>query len=116
MREQPDGAALLAIARDTLKNELLPLLPKESHYRALMILNAMGIAGRQLQAGEGPQQEEQAELAAWLGRSGDLPELCREFARRVREGAADDDAQARQLLWRMTAQRVRESSPKALRE
>ncbi len=115
MREQPDGAALLAIAREALKDELLPLLPKDSHYKALMILNAMGIAGRQLEAGDGPQREEQAALASWLDRDADLPALCREFALRIRNGEADGNQAAQRLLWRMTEQCVRESAPKALR-
>ena len=115
MREQPDGAALLAIARDVLKEEVLPLLPKDSRYKALMILNAIGIAGRQLQAGDGPQREEQSDLSALLDREGDLAALCREFALRIRNGEADGNQAAQRLLWRMTEQRVRESAPKALR-
>ena len=116
MREQPDGAALLAIAREVLKNELLPLLPKDSHYKVLMIANAMGIAARQLQAGDGPQAGEQAALSALLDREGSLPELSREFAQQIRNGAADGNQAAQQLLWRITEQRVRESAPKALRQ
>lgn len=114
MREQPDGAALLAIAREVLRKELLPLLPKDRAYDALMIINAMGIAERQLQQGEGPVQEEQRQLAALLGNAGDMAALQRLLALRIRAGDFDDHAQVQALLWKMTRQRVSESAPRAL--
>lgn len=114
MREHPDGAELLAIAREVLRKELIPLLPKDKAYDALMIANAMSIAERQLQAGAQPQQEEKTALAALLGRDADLAELNRDFAAQIRKGSLEDNAAARQLLWDATVQRVRESAPKAL--
>ena len=114
MRECPDGAALLAIAREVLRKELLPLLPGDKAYAALMVANAMGIAERQLRNGEGPQREEQQALAALLGTEGTQADLNREFAARIRRGDFDSDAEARRLLWESTVQRVRESAPKAL--
>ncbi|MCY1046164.1 DUF6285 domain-containing protein [Corallococcus sp. bb12-1] len=114
MREPPEGAALLAIAREVLRKELLPLLPGDKVYAALMVANAMGIAERQLQQGEGPQREEQQALAALLKTEGALESLNREFATRIRRGEFDEDDEARRLLWESTVQRVRESAPKAL--
>lgn len=114
MREQPDGAALLAVAREILRKELLPLLPKERSYDALMIANAMGIAERQLRAGDAPQHTEQALLAMLLGEQGSLSYLNRRFAERIRAGDFDASARAQELLWNFTVQRVRESAPKAL--
>ncbi|RKG93884.1 DUF6285 domain-containing protein [Corallococcus terminator] len=114
MREPPEGAALLAIAREVLRKELLPLLPADKVYAALMVANAMGIAERQLQQGEGPQREEQKALAALLQTEGALESLNREFATRIRRGDFDGDDEARRLLWESTVQRVRESAPKAL--
>lgn len=114
MRERPDGAELLAIAREVLRKELLPLLPKDKAYDALMIANAMGIAERQLQQGDGPQQAERETLSRLLGMEATLAELNREFAVRLRRGDFDDKAEARRLLWESTVQRVRESAPKAL--
>jgi hypothetical protein len=114
MREHPNGAELLAIAREVLRKELIPLLPKDKAYDALMIANAMSIAERQLQTGEQPQQQEQKALAALLGREGDLAALNSEFAAQIRQGSLEDSAEARQLLWDATVQRVRESAPKAL--
>lgn len=114
MREQPDGAALLAMARDVLRKELLPLLPKERAYEALMIANAMGIAERQLQQGEAAGREEMQALHALLQQDGDALALNRVLAKKVRAGAMDDNAEAQRLLWRGVVQRVRESAPKAL--
>jgi hypothetical protein len=114
MREHPDGAGLLAIAREVLRKELLPLLPKEKAYDALMIANAISIAERQLQAGESAQMQERVALAGLLGMQADLADLNREFARRIRAGDFDDAAVAKTILWESTVQRVRESAPKAL--
>src|SRR6218665_2737563 len=114
MRERPDGADLLAIAREVLRKELLPLLPKDKAYEALMIANAMGIAERQLQQGDVPQQEEKSGLAVLLASQAELAKLNREFSTRIRRGDFDDNASAQALLWEATVQRVRESAPKAL--
>ncbi|WP_426756187.1 DUF6285 domain-containing protein [Myxococcus sp. Y35] len=114
MRERPDGAELLAIAREVLHKELLPVLPADKAYSARMIANAMGIAERQLRSGGGPQEEERRALSALLGRGGELSALTREFAARIRQGMFDDSVEARRLLWESTVQRVRESAPKAL--
>lgn len=114
MREQPDGAALLAMARDVLRKELLPLLPKERAYEVLMIANAMSIAERQLQYGESAQNAELAALQALLQQQGSLAMLTRELAQRVRAGRHDDDHAAQALIWQSVVQRVRESAPKAL--
>ncbi|GHG89011.1 DUF6285 domain-containing protein [Comamonas sp. JC664] len=114
MRERPDGAELLAVAREVLLEELLPLLPGDRAYSARMIANAMGIAERQLRNGDGPQERARKALSALLGREGALPALMREFAVRIRQGQFDDSAEARGLLWASTVQRVRESAPKAL--
>lgn len=114
MRERPDGAELLAIAREVLRKELLPLLPKDKAYDALMIANAMSIAERQLRQGDVSQQAEKERLAVLLDSQSGLADLNREFAARIRGGEFDDNASAKSLLWEATAQRVRESAPKAL--
>lgn len=122
MRDHPQGNELLAIAAKTFRDQLLPALPEEKKYVALMILNAMSIAERQQAIGEGPLNDEcdllevvldaepqQVELHARAA------ELNREFARRVRTGAIDTDDAGRHVLWAITLQRVRESSPRYLK-
>jgi hypothetical protein len=114
MREQPDGAALLAMAREVLRKELMPLLPKDKAYDALMIANAMSIAERQLQQGSAAQVLEQKMLSALLKADGDLAALTRQFAQKIRQGEMDNNADAKKLLIDSVVQRVRESAPKAL--
>lgn len=114
MREQPDGAALLAIARDVLRKELMPLLPKERAYEVLMVVNAMSIAERQLRFREQPVRDEQQALQELLHEQGDVVELNRRLAQKVRAGDLDGDSAGQQLLWQSVVQRVRESAPKAL--
>lgn len=48
MHSRPNGSELLAAARRTLLDELLPLLPAAKTYDALMIGNAMAMAAREL--------------------------------------------------------------------
>ena len=114
MREHPTGAELLAIAREVLRKELLPLLPRDRQYDVLMIANAMGIAERQLQTGDAPAQAETRELAALLQMEGDQAGLERRLAQGLRGGEFDSNPQVQDLLWRLTVQRVRESAPRAL--
>ena len=79
--EQPGAADLLDIARDTLLSEIVPQLKGDVRFKALMIANAMAIAGR-------AAQDAVAELA-------DAATICGD----IRAGRADDDASlARRLL------------------
>jgi hypothetical protein len=49
MRDEPDAAVLLAIARETFQRDIVPLLSAEHRYTAAMIANAMAIAAREAQ-------------------------------------------------------------------
>lgn len=49
--EQPDALELLAIARETLLEQVLPELAGDARYQALMIASAMAIAMRELRPG-----------------------------------------------------------------
>lgn len=126
MRDRPTGADLLAIARETLRRELLPKLPEESRYAALMVANAIAIAAREAEYGDGPEREELARLAALLGETGDagqrlreeLARLNRELVRRIRQGAFPAGAPAsealRRHLFACARQQVGVSNPKYL--
>jgi hypothetical protein len=52
MRPRPDAGELLAIARQTLLDVLLPRLPDDARYTALMVASAMAIAGRERAAAD----------------------------------------------------------------
>lgn len=49
MRDRPNGAALLDVARRSLLGEVAPALKGQPRYVALMVANAMGIAARELE-------------------------------------------------------------------
>ncbi len=84
MRDRPDGAGLLRLARATLLDELLGELPEAKRYPALMVASAMAIAARELAAPEDRRSERQA-LEALLGPA---PEAAREAAREAGGDAA----------------------------
>ena len=56
MRDLPTGPALLALGRDVLLNDLLPLLPAEARLDARLVANGMAIAEREAIAGAAPAE------------------------------------------------------------
>jgi Domain of unknown function (DUF6285) len=119
MHDLPEGPALLALARDVLVNDLLPLLPPERRLDARLVANCMAIAEREA----GTQRSVElvsGELEALYGPGcgGDGATLLRRFARELRIGAfensPDCDARARAILWRMTIATLRLANPRFL--
>jgi hypothetical protein len=94
MSDVPDAAELLAIARTTLLDKLLPQLPAESRYDALMVANAMAIAARELAAADTAARAELARAVALLGEP-------------VAEGASDTLNAARAKYRRRLAMAIR---------
>lgn len=76
MNNRPYGNELLDVARRTLLDELLPLLPPEKTYDALMVANAMAIASRELAPHAAADQAAQREIADF-------------YAQTVRDGVAE---------------------------
>jgi hypothetical protein len=129
MRDQPTGAQLLDTARSLLRDELLPALPADKRHAALMIANAMAIAGRQLNAGDAHERWELAALGQLLSlpptgaATHDAPLRAqlvaanRVLCTRLREGRADQGAMRAQVLDHLqavTRRKVEESNPKYL--
>lgn len=54
MNNLPAGTDLLRVARESLLSELRPLLDEHGRYIVAMAANAMSIAAREADAGEGP--------------------------------------------------------------
>ena len=129
MRERPTGEELLIIARKVLREELLPLLPEERRYDALMVANAMAIAARQIAFGDAPERQERQELADLLGEtvqendatavSDALGDLYRRLGARIRNGEVDPGMPGHDavhaFLLDVTIQRLRESAPSHLK-
>lgn len=105
MLEAPDAADLLATARASLLEKLLPALPAQLHYEARMVANAMAIAAR---AGA-------VDTSAVAARLADGPA---EFAARIRAGAYQPGspayAGAAALLREMVRLRLSVTNPRAL--
>lgn len=99
MLERPDAGELIAAARETVLNSLLAALPKEKHYEARMVANALAIAGRAIAAA--PPPHDLARLAASLRAAPPAP-------------GSDGYAQARAVLEEITRARCAVSAPKAL--
>lgn len=67
-RTGPDAALdLVAIALETLRADLLPSLPPEKRYTALMIANALSVAQRELREGEAARRTMLEALQGLLG-------------------------------------------------
>lgn len=130
MRDRPDGADLLAIARKVLREDLIEALPAERRYEALMAANAMAIAARQLAAGEGLERDELNRLAKLLGESAPADAGNRDAVRNslsafyarlcsaIRRGQLDpgtpDHAEAHAFLVDVARAKVAESNPRYL--
>ncbi len=63
----PRGTALLAVARDVLLNDLLPLLPPERRLDALLVANCMALAEREATADGAPAEDICPDLALLYG-------------------------------------------------
>ena len=94
--DAPSGAALLASARRTFLDRLLPTLPDERRYEGLMIANAMGVAEREL-AGRRDVFDENERI-----------ELCR----RLRRGIEGSDEELVARLGDDVVRRLRLANPK----
>jgi len=90
MNIRPDATELLAIARQTLLDELLPQLPSNLRYQALMVANAMAIARRECSDGEAADAAETLLLAALPDVGGaSLDEARQALCQAIRQGRFD---------------------------
>src|ERR1700730_1501354 len=116
MRDLPKSLDLLALGRELLLDELLPLLPPGRERDVHLIATAMAIVAREAAAGEGWQRRIGEQLAdLYEGQDGDL---VRRLAADLRNGAFETSpsraAMARAILWRLTIAKLREGNPQFL--
>ena len=124
-RDGLDGVELLRVASETLMEQVGPAVPGDRRYELLMANNAIGIASRELAAGEGPARaalerlealygEPAPEGGAWRER---LDALTARFAADIRAGAFDEGprrAEALAHLRATTLDAVRVGNPRYL--
>ena len=126
MSDRPNGAELLVAARAALLQELLGELPEARRYLALMVANAMAIAGRELELGDGAARAELTSLRRLYGdREPDVSEeigdrleaMNRRLCADLRAGRfiGEEEARLRDHLRRSAEARVAIANPKALR-
>ena len=119
MRDLPTGSALLALARDVLLHDLMPLLPPEAHLEARLVANSMAIAEREAISGAAPAQGILRELQELYGERGEGEEgLMRRLACDLRAGAFEEgeprEHHAHEILWRLTIAKLRNANPRFL--
>ena len=123
MLNAPDATELLAIARETMLKTIVVDLPQEKLYPALMIANAMAIAGREAAQAGALLRAELSELETFYGDAADaaatpeerLLDLNRRLAQDARAGrfeGAEEAVRFRALLERQVRMRLRISNPK----
>ena len=118
MRDLPTGSTLLALARDVLLGDLMPLLPEEARLDARLVANSMAIAEREAVLGTGPANQLLRELETMYGEAEGEPEVLSRFARDLRAGvfesSAPHDRAVRAILWRLTIFKLRQANPRFL--
>jgi hypothetical protein len=125
MRNQPDARELLGIARETINARILPALPEDLRYTALMIANAMAIARREIEAGAASARSELQRLRALLFEDAPLTadrpmetilaEYNRRLAGEIRAGRYDsDNSTVLAHLRRTVEEKLAISNPKGL--
>ena len=119
MRDLPTGPALLALARDVLLHELMPLLPPTAHLEARLVANSMAIAEREAISGAAPAQGILHELEELCGEGSEGEQgFLGRFARDLRAGAFEEgeprERHAREILWRLTIAKLRDANPRFL--
>jgi hypothetical protein len=114
--DRPTGAELLELARAVFQRDILPVLPDDRRLAGLMILNVMGIAAREITAGDGPRNEIAAGLARLYG-AGEPDALFRRLAAEIRAGEFDEGPRheaVRELLWELAKGKARAANPRLL--
>lgn len=116
MQTRPDAGELLEEVGRVLKTAFLPSATGEQQYLIRMMLNALAIAGRQIDGQAEVDEREYIQLSALLDMEGGLPELEKELARRVRAGEVDGDEGLQALMWQLCWRQVVESAPRYLKQ
>jgi hypothetical protein len=119
MADRPGAAELAEAVREFLENEVLPVAEDARlRFRVLVAANALAIAQRDLEIGEGLLDEEIALLERLVGpapagsRRDRRLFLNRELARRVRRGEVPEETL--DVLRRIAELKLRTASPRYL--
>lgn len=114
MRDRPTSKELLDEAYRLLREELAPKLSGGDRFQALMVASAVGMAARELDAGEAPLRRERELLASVLGEEDDLAAQNAKLAAELRDGRLSGDDATYAALLEIAEAKLREVNPKAL--
>jgi hypothetical protein len=117
INDDPGARDLVAIALRSFREAILPVVPADQRFIALMIANALGVAERELAAGTAAEPALAAAVGGLLGEAGDLPALLPRLCAAIDAGrfdAPDRQAALRAVLKEITLARLAVSNPKRL--
>lgn len=92
--DRPDAAELLSAVREHLIEKLAPTLEGQPAFHLRVATNALAIVERTMADGEAMDQAELTRLQALLGAEGNLIDLNRTLAERIKAGEMDDTREA----------------------
>lgn len=108
--DRPRAPDLLEALGEFLERELLPTLEDPRlRFQTLVALNALAIAQRELALGASLEAEDREALTALLGKEGEVQDLLRELAHRIRQGEPPPGTQV--FLKAHVARKLRVASP-----
>jgi hypothetical protein len=115
INDEPDAHGLVAIALQTFRDSILPTVPAERRFEALMIANALSIAERELAAK--PDAALAATIGGLIGETGDVEAVAPRLCSAIDAGdfdAPERQADLRRVLRELTRARVAVSIPRVL--
>ena len=118
INDEPDARGLMAIALQTFRDAILPVVPSEQRFQALMIANALSTAERELATdNEAVESALAAAVGGLIGEGGDLEAVAPRLCAAIDGGAfdaPDRQAELRKVLWELTRARLAISNPRLL--
>jgi len=109
----PNAKVILQAAVKYLEEELLPTLTGYHRFKTRVTINALNTIRREMELRGAQAAAERERLVALLGHEGDVEELSRELAQRIRDGAiALDDPALRTHIRQSLADALAINNPK----
>ncbi len=91
LQDRPTAAELVGAVREFLERDVLGTVEERVRFHTRVAVNALGMVERELVLGPTLDAAAREQLASFLGSDGDLGDLLRDLATRIRRGALDDD-------------------------
>jgi hypothetical protein len=89
-QDRPTAAELVAAVREFLERDIMAATEGRVQFHTRVAVNALGMVERELIDGPALAGAERARAAQLLGHDGDVRDLERELAARIRDGSLED--------------------------